>query len=341
MKLLKFDELVLPNNGRVCNHLSKLVLDNDYDTNVGGFLQSTCLNMDGLTHLKLRDFGMRATNNRFPTDAFLQLLSKVPSVQFLHLNGVFVAPIDPSRVDEFVRALPNLRGFWPRSSPNINQQMISLRMRSPKPLNFLCCNVIPLPGANYEHLQEVFFCPEAAPHILATAKSLKRIWFRCRLESDLSILKDCIHKIFAEQTSLELLQVYIHGNHTDSVLNAISKGVFHITGESRKRVVILLDIVEGQNAAVNVVDRLFNINSVLNELHASNIKDYALRVTKCHEQSAVDAAVKRASMKFEQLNGKRFDMEVKTGRYCFKKKGSNCGFDRQWEQSMICNMIDW
>ena len=49
LKLHKFDEFVLPaTTGRVCNHLRRLVLDNDerHDTNIAGFMHSPCLNLD-------------------------------------------------------------------------------------------------------------------------------------------------------------------------------------------------------------------------------------------------------------------------------------------------------
>ena len=282
--------------------------------------------------MKLDNFGKATAHERFSTDAFLQLISKVPSVQFLAMFSVYISAIDPSRTDEFVHALPNLRGFCPYGFGNVCLQLVSLRMRSPKPLECLVCNGCPSPGSNFEHLEELLLYPEAATPALSTAKSLKRIWIQIGADIDLATTKNVIRQIFTGgQTSLEQLRVRVCKQHADNVLLEISKTLFHVDGQ-RKYIDITLDIEK--DTSVSVVDRLQGINAILNGLHSSTIQDYALRVTKFHDP-CVDAAARRAVDRFEQLNGKRFNMtvDVKQYRYYFIKKGSNrvrCFDARPW-----------
>jgi len=72
-KLQKFDELVLPNNGRVCNRLRKLVLDNEerHDNVIDGFLHSTSINLNEVTHLKLLQFWQ--TSNAVPDSRIFEI----------------------------------------------------------------------------------------------------------------------------------------------------------------------------------------------------------------------------------------------------------------------------
>lgn len=167
--------------------------------------------------------------------------------------------------------------------------------------------------------------PDAA-NILSTAKSLKRIWLMVRESFDISTIKNVIQRIFSKQTSLEQLRITVSSNHADSVLSCISKALhyYFISDSQRASFDIELRIVRNASTPVNVVDRLFNINSILNELHSSNFEDYALRVDKCRVSSE-DSAAWRALERFVEINEKRFDVIAKHNNmwYTFCKKGGS------------------
>ena len=112
LKLTKFNQLSLLKDPSILNDLNKLTLDADTQKNVDliPLISQTAIDLNNITHLRLRGFGKANLNDSFSKDTFFKLLSKFPNVKQFDMGEVIPSIVSPEELQEIklTSILPNV-----------------------------------------------------------------------------------------------------------------------------------------------------------------------------------------------------------------------------------------